>query len=1262
MIDTNSLPSSPIEIKPEDLAQGITYAREARYPPPRAPADVLIAEVPIYTSRGKTVLAQVPLAWPSIIEHDPEVNLSVTRFLLTLQRLYDLYVAWGDHQAASEDIRGTFNDLVEKWHAVEDCYKDCCGASVKEAEVGLVTIRRLCGSTLDNEGPNWILMKDNQLQFTGSIRDGVISKLKELHHTPAERVHPFSQFNSELNQRVRERGKHALELNVPAVQTAVTRLLVATKQLLESLTNWSKGTMSENDVSDVYVQMGNDFNSAVAAFQAAGIDMTDLMSVPDDLRNILESALAEEATPENLDIYLPGVRAIIKNLLHGLRAKQHDYKLSGGSRRSDSVAGHDRSDSIARSERSERMSSTSRSSTHRTNSYRHEPTIPMPTPGGGEPWIGGFAPPQQGYGGQHPGEYPPQNQGSLPSRTASRSSTTSTSQQAYGRGPQAYIHQPVQEEMTEDESTRGTTPRKSNHGRSLSRASASSSGGIAGDAPSRISSTAPLPPDIRRYTLTDGPPSSMNGDGTPRQQPSPGGGPVSNLPPAPPNVLVEPNSPSPGESAPPPPPPPQPTINRPMSPSPPPDTPTSDGPPAELNDKALSALKSGEALTRRASKRFSTYTYNKMTGTPTAPTTTTSSKNRRSMMAGSGPLSTGDLNALSEIDEASGSNKARRSRTLDPGRRGGFDAFAPPVPPLPQSIQRALPSTTEETAEEVEADDKPAEKVPDVPPTPKAPSPQPPLSPLPSNKPFPIFLQLESQVRKAEFEPGMTIASLRVLFVEKFAYNPGLDNFPDIYIRDPTSQVMYELEDINEVKEKSLLSLNIEPLGQIKQHIDAQMNALSQDLRELKSSVAGMKRMSIQPTMSTPATIAPELPPVRPTDEKFQKLARRLSSIRTDGLGLTSQSQSQPQPQPQSQYSMLQPQPTGASMMSHITNTSNYTMMSDAASIRIVSDLKNQFDEIVMLRRDLGVMRQLYLDFVEKTKASISNMRTQAQSVRQMAGTKVTGERAYIVAGREKLDSRTTNLLTKVEELQDNVENLRHDVVKRHVSPRPAAMKLLKESISTTATELQEIQEYIATVQPMWKQTWARELAGIVEEQEFLRHMTEFVEDLGADHAEVVKIFEDIQGVVSIRPSGQAARTGRVFRPAPAEDGQQAISNVLMQIRGSNVDPEQRMRAIEASQRQRKLDLSTRSDAFTQELSGYVQGKKLKLTGGAEEAERVRQKRNDVALKAMFGVGGGVGTGNLEAAGSQQSPSRSTGSGPSPQTPSSQLPTGEGGS
>ena len=56
----------------------------------------------------------------------------------------------------------------------------------------------------------------------------------------------------------------------------------------------------------------------------------------------------------------------------------------------------------------------------------------------------------------------------------------------------------------------------------------------------------------------------------------------------------------------------------------------------------------------------------------------------------------------------------------------------------------------------------------------------------------------------------MSVGSLRMLFMDKFAYSPGQDNFPAIYIRDPSSGVQYELEDVDEVKEKVLLSLNIE--------------------------------------------------------------------------------------------------------------------------------------------------------------------------------------------------------------------------------------------------------------------------------------------------------------------------------------------------------------------------------------------------------------------------------------------------------------------
>lgn len=42
---------------------------------------------------------------------------------------------------------------------------------------------------------------------------------------------------------------------------------------MESLTKWSEQKISDMDVSDVYVQLGNDFNAAVAAFSAYNIEM-----------------------------------------------------------------------------------------------------------------------------------------------------------------------------------------------------------------------------------------------------------------------------------------------------------------------------------------------------------------------------------------------------------------------------------------------------------------------------------------------------------------------------------------------------------------------------------------------------------------------------------------------------------------------------------------------------------------------------------------------------------------------------------------------------------------------------------------------------------------------------------------------------------------------------------------------------------------------------------------------------------------------------
>ena len=138
-------------------------------------------------------------------------------------------------------------------------------------------------------------------------------------------------------------------------------------------------------------------------------------------------------------------------------------------------------------------------------------------------------------------------------------------------------------------------------------------------------------------------------------------------------------------------------------------------------------------------------------------------------------------------------------------------------------------------------------------------------------------------------EPDLSFPSLRMLFVDKFAYNPGQEVFPAIYIRDPSSGVQYELEDTDEVNDRCLLSLNIErkylstssvvaspidlslvslALDQIKQHLDLQLSSLTQELRDLRKAVAENRRSSVVlPSASVIENVGASSP--APTDRQF---------------------------------------------------------------------------------------------------------------------------------------------------------------------------------------------------------------------------------------------------------------------------------------------------------------------------------------------------------------------------------------------------------
>lgn len=273
------------------------------------------------------------------------------------------------------------------------------------------------------------------------------------------------------------------------------------------------------------------------------------------------------------------------------------------------------------------------------------------------------------------------------------------------------------------------------------------------------------------------------------------------------------------------------------------------------------------------------------------------------------------------------------------------------------------------------------------------------------------------------------------------------------------------------------------------------------------------------------------------------------------------------------------------------------TAKSDPAQVqRLVADLRASHDEVQSVRRELGALRQIYLDFRAETSGVLSTLKAQTAHVKEIAGTRIGGERAYIDEGKVKLDNRSQDLLTKIEELQDTIDDLKNDVVNRKVKPKPKQMDAIRALINTGQSDLDNLSQYIATVKPMWKKTWEAELQNIVDEQQLLNHQEELLADLHADHENVVTVFDQIQQYVSLQENNKIRKPE--FRPPSPEEGHEGLKTVMMQVKGLAPASDKRMKAIETAEKLRQKGAADKTDEFAEELSGFVEGKMLKKTGG----------------------------------------------------------------
>ena len=460
-------------------------------------------------------------------------------------------------------------------------------------------------------------------------------------------------------------------------------------------------------------------------------------------------------------------------------------------------------------------------------------------------------------------------------------------------------------------------------------------------------------------------------------------------------------------------------------------------------------------------------------------------------------------------------------------------------------------------------------------------------SPQPG-KELTLFLQYKSKIKKYVLQDGLSdlsMARLQLAFIEKFAWNThsnGID-LPEIYIQDSVSGVRHELEDLSDVKDRSVLVLNVEVLDEVKRHFDEGLGGLRRAVDGVRTALEGQ-----QTTIKQVSTLQ-------------QDAAKSIARLPTGPLQLSTRAPS-------------------------LNSLKTNEIRSSSPSV----DASNQISSIQSLRRDLAVVRQAFTSFTTEVSTSMSEIRAKAVAVQSNAvemtvpALDVTGGRAYVNTGKKTVGEESEAIVNRVDDLQDLVEDLRKDVVTRGVRPLPRQLETVSKDISLATAGLKKMQEYVKREKPVWTKIWEKELELVCNDREFLTMQEELVADLEDDLEKATQTFALVEqatkqqnlhasqtstGTVNLRNTSRSLNSmsnDLDVDPMKAKDG------VLGEVRALQPNHETRLEAIARAEKARQRELENRREGeFKKELGSFVDEGKLKKSGGVEEAERLRKAKDE---------------------------------------------------
>lgn len=891
------------------------------------------------------------------------------------------------------------------------------------------------------------------------------------------------------------------------------------------------------------MRLGYEFNIACRAFNAVGVETADLGPVPDKLRAILEDTLSQEASTASLDKYLPRIRDIIINLLHGLKRKQQRLRSKQG-----------RDVSINSSTPAPRTlsngSSTTASTTNLTQMLEEVPSS-RPTTRTSERRIGSgnlqgveehgvpprtssvlntvISPPRDENGSSLVDSTNRRNGRNVPPSLSDSSLSSNTMQNLPVLSPEEYSL-PIQRMLTHDHESQFLRPPPPLPPKEEDALAALQRGGDLERRASRRYSAYQISKHLG--ASPSGVPMLPPAQTTPI--PNRGRDVRESLTAVRTRTSLLPSGQRPG--------------HRGQEPSP----------------------TRGHAVPRRISEEPSQ-----------------SSDRSRNHQSSS---SREDDNPIAETPEdklgpsfydANGTEQPALGATLNgPPSNGvngflGFDASGPEdvgtrkdtgKQQLPRPDSTVSYSEVYRTARRAspQSQDYISDQSPEA------------------GKELTLFLQYKSKIKKYVILEGsndLTIARLQLGFIEKFAWdthNNGAE-MPEIYIQDPVSGVRHELEDMSDVKDRSVLVLNVEVLDEVKKHIDEGLSGLRKMVEGVRTVVDGQQSV------------------IKQVSEQQQNTARNMASIAAAPSA-------------------------GPSRIGSLDTKRSW----GAKSPNLPMDASNM-SEINSLRRDLAVVRQTFSSFTADINASMGAIREKASSVRSVSIVSTLPEldassgRSYVNKGKESCKVEVEAVMNLTDNLQDTIEDLRKDVVTRGVRPLPRQLETVSKEISAATAEVKKMQELFKREKPIWTKIWEKELQLVCDDREFLTMQEDLVLDLEDDLTKVTHIFALVeeatkqQNLHSTTGNPVTLRsTSRGLVAVPDVDPMKAKDGVLGEVRALQPNHETRLEAIERAEKARQMELESRREGeFKKELGSFVEEGKLRKSGGVEEAERLRKAKDE---------------------------------------------------